>query len=180
MPRFNTSSFLSHHARKHPVQMNLYFCVQRTIILPILERLGIFPTAFTFIQGMIVNNFLQTRIVNCRDLYSKELINDLKEAATCEVRTVCRKSCHHCPYVLEKIDTEKINVKVLSSYIINLEKAGDEQLLISITAPGIDNWLIKNNLPFITPKGKIRWVNRSSKTGNKFVSQLRMLTYKGA
>ena len=102
---------------------------------------------------MIVVKFLQTRVVNYRDLCSKELINDLKEAACCEVRTVCRISCHRCPYVLENIDTEKINVKGLSSYTTKLEKAEDERLLISIiTASGIDNWLIKNNLPFIPQK----------------------------
>ena len=93
---------------------------------------------------------LQTRIVTYKDLCSKELINDLKQAATCDVRTVCRLSCLHCPYLLENIDTRKIIIKGLSSYTIKLEKAEDEQLLISISAPSIDNWLIKNNLPFKT------------------------------
>lgn len=103
-------------------------------------------------KGMIVVKFLQTRVVNFKDLCSKELINDLKEAATCEVRTVCRLLCHRCPYLLENIDIEKINIEGLSSYTIKLEKAEDEQLLISITAPSIDTWLTRNNLPFITPK----------------------------
>ncbi len=101
---------------------------------------------------MIVVKVLQTRVVNFRDLCSKELINDLKEAASCEVRTVCSLLCHRCPYVLENIDIEKIILEGLSSYTIKLEKTEDEQLLIYITAPGIDNWLTINNLPFITPK----------------------------
>lgn len=122
---------------------------------------------------MIVIKFLQTRIVNYGDLCAKELINDLKEAATCEVRTVCRLSCHRCSFVLENIDTGKINVKGLSSYTIKLEKAEDEQLLVYITAPGIDDWLIKNNLPFITKKSMIRRVFWASKTGHKFVSRRR-------
>ena len=122
---------------------------------------------------MIVAKFLQTRIVNYRDLCSKELINDLKEAATCEVRTVCRLSCNRCPYVLENIDTGKINVKGLSSYTIKLKKAANEQLLISITAPNIDNWLVKNNLPFITKKSMIKRVLLSNKTWHKFANRRR-------
>ena len=101
---------------------------------------------------MILDKFLQTRVVNFRDLCSKELINDLKEAATCEVRTVCRLLCERCPYILEHIDVEKINLTGLSSYTIKLQKTEDEQLLISITAPDIDNWLIKNDLPLTTPE----------------------------
>ncbi|MCW8996402.1 MAG: hypothetical protein OQK77_11370 [Psychromonas sp.] len=117
----------------------------------------------------------QTRIVNYRDLCSKGLINDLKEAATCEVRRVCRLACNRCPYVVENIDISNINVKGLSSYTIKLEKAEDEQLLVYITAPGLDQWLIKNKLPFITRKAmirvkKLKW---STKTRNKFVSRRR-------
>ena len=96
--------------------------------------------------------FLQTRIVNYRDLYSKELVNDLKEAATCEVRTVCRIPCNRCPYMLENMNTEKINIKGLSSYCIELEQTEDDQLLLYVTARALDNWLIKNNLPYRTPK----------------------------
>ena len=80
---------------------------------------------------MIVVKLLQTRIVNYRDLCSKKLINDLREAATCEVISVCQLPCNRCPYVLEYIDTEKINVKGLSSYTIKLEKVEDEQLLVT-------------------------------------------------
>ncbi len=126
--------------------------------------------------------FLQTRVVNYRDLCSKELINDLKEAATCEVIAVCRLPCNRCPYVLENIDTEKVNVKGLSSYTIKLEKVEDEQLLISITAPNIDKWLIKNNLPFITRKAMImiRRVKWSNKTKHTYVNRRRHLISKGS
>ena len=126
--------------------------------------------------------FLQTRVVNYRDLCSKELINDLKEAATCEVIAVCRLPCHRCPYVLENIDTEKINVKGLNSYTIKLEKVEDELLLISITAPNIDKWLINNNLPFITRKAliMIRRVKWSNKTRHTFVNRRIKLISKGS
>jgi hypothetical protein len=100
---------------------------------------------------MIVVELLQTKIVNFRDLCSKGLINDLKEAATCEVSKVCRLSCHRCPYVVENVDIEKIHLQGLSSYTIKLKKSEDQQLLISITAPDINNWLIINDLPLITP-----------------------------
>ena len=122
---------------------------------------------------MIVVKLLQTRIVNYRDLCSKKLINDLREAATCEVISVCQLPCNRCPYVLEYIDTEKINVKGLSSYTIKLEKVEDEQLLVSITAPDIDKWLIKNNLPFITRKAliMIKRVKRSNRIRHTFVNR---------
>jgi hypothetical protein len=103
---------------------------------------------------MIVAKILQTRVVNFKDLCSKKLVNDIKEAAICEVRTVCGSVCHRCPYVLEYIDLDKIYLKGLSSYSIKLKKAESEQLLIFITAPNLDNWLKINNLPFIVPKIK--------------------------
>lgn len=95
---------------------------------------------------------LQTKTVSYLDLCSKGLINDLKEAATCEVRTVCRISCNHCPYILENIDTQKITVKRLGIYTIALEKAENEPLLISITSTNISSWLHKNKLPVIPPQ----------------------------
>lgn len=101
---------------------------------------------------MIVAKILQTRVVDFKDLCSKELVNDIKEAATCDVRRVCRLACHRCPYVLEYIDLEKVHIKGLSSYTIKLEKIEREQLLVYITAADIDNWLKINNLPFIVPK----------------------------
>jgi len=102
-------------------------------------------------QGMIMAKSLQTRIINVRYLCDKNLINDIKEAAICEVRTVCRFVCHRCPCVPELIDVEKLQLKGLSSYFIQLKKEEDGELLISITVPGIDNWLIMNNLP-LAPK----------------------------
>lgn len=116
---------------------------------------------------------LQTKVVNYKDLCSKKLINDLREAATCEVMPVCQLPCNRCPYVLKYIDTEKIKVKGLSSYTIKLEQIEDEQLLISITAPNIDKWLRKNNLPFLTRKAliMIRRVKRSNKIRHTFVNR---------
>jgi hypothetical protein len=99
-----------------------------------------------------VVKLLQTRGVHFMDLSSKELINDLKEAVTCEVSNVCALPCHRCPYIREKIDIEKIKIEGLNSYTIKLEKIEEQQLLIYITATGIDNWLTKNNLPFILPE----------------------------
>jgi hypothetical protein len=103
---------------------------------------------------MIVAKILQTRAVNFKDLCSKNLINDIKEAAICEVRNVCGLACHRCPYVLDYIDFDKVYLKGLSTCSIKLEKTESDQLLIFITAPDLDNWLTINNLPFIVPKIK--------------------------
>ncbi len=89
---------------------------------------------------------LQTRTVTYRDLCAKGLINDLKQAASCDVSRVCRLSCLNCPYLIENIDTIKIAIKGLREYTIELKKAEDEPLLMSISAPSIDDWLIRNNL----------------------------------
>ncbi len=108
--------------------------------------------------------FSQTRIVSCKDLYAKDLIIDIKEAAVCDVRTVCRLACHHCPYVLENIDAEQINIKGLHAYTIKLEKAENGQLLLSITAPDIENWLRENSLPYTRPKvrNQVGIINKAS------------------
>lgn len=99
-----------------------------------------------------MGKFIQTRTVIYKDLCSKDLINDLKEAAICEVKTVCRLPCDRCPNVLKNIDAEKINIKGLNASTIKLEKVENEQLLISITALKIESWLLKNNFPFTTRK----------------------------
>ena len=95
--------------------------------------------------------FLQTRVVNFNDLFSKKLINDLKEAATCEVNSLCTLPCNRCPYAPDRINIEKIRIKGLNSYTVKLEKTKDEELLIYITAKSLDKWLQINDLPFITP-----------------------------
>lgn len=114
--------------------------------------MNIFLTVLGVIKGMNMDKSLPTRVINVKYLCSHNLINDLKEAATCEVRSVCRFVCHRCPCTPEYIDLEKIKLVGLSSYTIQLKKAEDGQLLIAITMLGIDNWLIMNNLPFVTPK----------------------------
>ena len=115
---------------------------------------------------------LQTRVVNYRELCSKELINDLKEAATCEVRTVCRLPCNRCPSAVENINAKRVNIKGLNSYSIKLEKVENEQLLIVITAPNLDNWLLRNNLLFTTRRTITRRESKSSKTRLSIVPPL--------
>jgi hypothetical protein len=118
-------------------------------------------------MGVLMVRFLQIRTVNCKELYAKGLINDLKEAATCEVRTVCRLSCCHCPYALENINIEKVNVKGLSTYTLILEKIENEQLLISLTAQNLDSWLLKNNLSSINPKAISEQENKLGRSRSK-------------
>jgi hypothetical protein len=116
-----------------------------------------------------------TRIVNYNDLYTKNLITDLKEVTTCKVRTVCSLACNRCPYVVENVDVEKIKVEGLNTYTIKFEKVKNEQLLISITAPDIDSWLLKNNLPSTTPKAMIRRKKKRRITRLPFVNRCREL-----
>jgi|GEM_PF-3430192 len=97
---------------------------------------------------MINAKLLQTRSVSYEDLCLRGLINDLNESAICEVKTVCHLACNRCPYPLDNIDTKKIKLKGLKTDNITLQKMQNEQLLIIITAPGIDDWLLKNNLLF--------------------------------
>ena len=93
---------------------------------------------------------MQTRIVNFRDLSPTTLISDLKEAATCDVKTVCRLPCHRCPHVIERINEKKIRLKFLNSYTVKLVKKEDGQLVVYIAAPNIDNWLKINKVAFTT------------------------------
>jgi hypothetical protein len=125
-------------------------------------------------------NLLQTRAVNYKDLYSKCLISDLKEAATCEVKTVCRLPCDRCPSPVEYIDIKRVYIKGLDAYFIKLEKVENEQLLIVITSPNLDSWLLKNNLPFTTRKTIERrdGEKNSSKTKLSLVSSSSKLTDK--
>ena len=97
---------------------------------------------------MVKAKLLQTRAVSYEDLCLRGLINDLNESATCEVKTVCRLACNRCPYPFDNIDAKKIKLKGLKNDNITLQKTQNEQLLIVITAPGIDDWLLKNNLLF--------------------------------
>ena len=91
-------------------------------------------------------NLTQTRAIDFISLSSKALINDLKEAATCDVRTVCRLACHRCPYVVNNMDMTKINLNGLSSYSIELIKKEDQQLMLNITTENLDNWIAINHL----------------------------------
>ena len=122
-------------------------------------------------------NFLQKRVVNYKELCSKELISDLKEAATCEVRRVCCLPFNRCPLPVENINVKKVNIKGLNSYSIKLKKVENEELLIIITAPHLDNWLLRNNLSFTTQKTITRRQRRPSKT-RLLVTPSKKLIYK--
>lgn len=103
------------------------------------------------IKGMIVDKSLHTRVLNFKHLCEKDLINDIKEAATCEVHSVCRFVCHRCPSVPRQMDVGKIKLKDLSSHTIQLTKSKSGELLILVTVPGIDHWLMSHDLPFTIP-----------------------------
>jgi len=89
---------------------------------------------------------LQTRAIDFISLSSKHLVSDLKEASICDVSHVCALACDHCPYVVNNIDTNKVNLSGLSNCSIELIKQKDEHLLLNITAVKLDKWIENNHL----------------------------------
>lgn len=85
--------------------------------------------------------------VSYKDLCSKGLISDLKLAAVCEVRTVCRLSCDRCPNVCNAIDFEQISVAGLQLDHIAIKQTGQPgNLEVHVSATNIVVWLEKNGL----------------------------------
>ena len=85
--------------------------------------------------------------VSYHDLCSKGLISDLKQAAICDVKNVCRLSCNRCPNVCNAIDSEKIEfagLQVDQVMIKQIEYTDDLDLHLS--ADNIVIWLEKNDI----------------------------------
>ncbi|WP_372882463.1 hypothetical protein [Psychromonas sp.] len=91
----------------------------------------------------------ETIAVSYQDLASKGLIGDLKQAAFCDVKTVCRIPCDRCPNVLRFIDSARISLLGIEVKRIVIKQSETGELDLHITADNIIPWLKKNN---ITPR----------------------------
>ncbi len=87
--------------------------------------------------------------VSYQDLCSKGLISDLKKAAICDVKTVCRLSCNRCPNVCSAIDLEKIAVVGLQlDHILIKQTEETGNLDLHLSADNIVVWLKKNDIAY--------------------------------
>jgi hypothetical protein len=91
---------------------------------------------------------LQTHAIDFLSLSAKGLVNDLKEAVTCDVHNVCSLPCDRCPNMMNNIDLTKIILYGLNNYTIELIRQEDQQLLFNITAKNLDNWIAINHLDY--------------------------------
>lgn len=87
--------------------------------------------------------------VSYQDLCSKELISDLKQAAICDVKTVCRLPCNRCPNVCSTIDLEKIAVVGLQlDHVVIKQTEETDNLYLHLSADNIFAWLRKNDIAY--------------------------------
>jgi hypothetical protein len=79
-------------------------------------------------------------------LWSKGLINDLKQAATCDIRYLCRIPCDRCPNTSSKFNLEKIKISGLDNYNLQIHKISTANIFITINAEGISHWALHHNV----------------------------------
>ncbi|HEY5715778.1 MAG TPA: hypothetical protein VIS54_05135 [Psychromonas sp.] len=87
-----------------------------------------------------------TIVVSYLDLAVKGLIGDLKKAALCDVKTVCRLSCNRCPNVCGSIDLAQISVVGLEIEQIVIKQSEHGDLDLHINADNIMLWLEQHDL----------------------------------
>lgn len=87
-------------------------------------------------------------IVSYQDLCSKGLISDLKQAALCDVRTVCRLSCNNCPNVCVNINFKKISIVGLQPDTLMIKYTENDDLYIHMSGEHILVWLDKHGLAY--------------------------------
>ena len=79
-------------------------------------------------------------------LWRKGLISDLKQAATCDIRHLCRIPCDKCPNTSSKFDLDKIKISGLANYDLRLHKINTNNIFITIKAEGINLWALQHNV----------------------------------
>jgi hypothetical protein len=87
-------------------------------------------------------------VVSYQDLCSKGLISDLKQAALCDVKTLCRLSCNTCPNVCAHINLKKVFLVGLQPDSLIIKQSENEDLDIHMSGEGIIVWLDKNELAY--------------------------------
>ncbi|ABM03415.1 hypothetical protein Ping_1618 [Psychromonas ingrahamii 37] len=87
-------------------------------------------------------------VVSYQDLCSKGLISDLKQAALCEVKTLCRLSCNNCPNVCVDINLKKVSFVGLQPDSLIIKYTENEDLDIHMSGEHIIVWLDKHDLDY--------------------------------
>ncbi|WP_028864600.1 hypothetical protein [Psychromonas aquimarina] len=95
---------------------------------------------------------LHSRVFSYKELSSKGLITDLKEAAGCEIKRVCRIACGNCPNVTAGIKLDEVLIVGLKSYSVIITDAERDDLNIFLSAENIDDWLHDHHL---TPRKNV-------------------------
>lgn len=79
-------------------------------------------------------------------LWRKGLISDLKQAATCDIRHLCRIPCDKCPNTSSKFDLDKIKISGLDNYNLQIHKINTNNIFITIKAEDISRWALEHNI----------------------------------
>jgi hypothetical protein len=87
-------------------------------------------------------------VVSYQDLCSKGLISDLKQAALCDVKTLCRLSCNHCPNVCADINVKKVFIVGLQPDSLIIKNTENEDLDIHLSGEHLIAWLDKHDLAY--------------------------------
>lgn len=87
-------------------------------------------------------------VVSYQDLCAKGLISDLKQAALCDVKTLCRLSCNNCPNVCTDINFKKVFFVGLQPDSLMIKHSENEDLDMYMSADNIILWLDKHGLAY--------------------------------
>lgn len=88
--------------------------------------------------------------ISYKDLSAKGLISDLKQAATCDIKYVCRLPCNRCPQVFSAIDIQAVKMTglELKYATINKTQPDDGDIELQINADNQISWLKKNKIAY--------------------------------
>jgi len=90
--------------------------------------------------------------VSYQELSSKGLISELKHAASCDMKNVCRLACNRCPNVFDSIELEEVVIQGLNLDYIVIKKSRDsEDFYLHLSAKNIVDWLKKYNITYQKP-----------------------------
>ena len=87
-------------------------------------------------------------VVSYQDLCTKGLISDLKQAALCDVKTLCRLSCINCPNVCVDINLKKVSFVGLQPDSLVIKPTVNEDLDIHMSGEHIILWLDRHGLAY--------------------------------
>ena len=87
--------------------------------------------------------------VNYQDLCSKGLVSDLKLAAVCDIKKVCRLPCDRCPNVWHMVDLQKVSLTGLKTQNMEIKQMNEGSALeLNFSAENPIAWLNKYDIPY--------------------------------